>query len=219
MLKLIWCDLEDKVMKKVLSLMAVICCISLIFCLPVGADATNEVLFEVDVYGDTVTVDITTEFNCGAIQGILSYEGSEIAYQNSSFAEGLTSINSAANRFSDSSGSTKIALVCAANGGVNGNLATLTYTANAGVPAIFDFGAMKVFGTTGNKLSNVKSVMVMYGDTDNNGLVNILDLICLKKTLAGRTSVIAGKERNFDLDKNGSTNANDLSGLILKLLR
>ena len=206
-------------MKKVLSLMAVICCISLIFCLPVGADAANEVLFEVDAYGDTVTVDITTEFNCGAIQGILSYDGSKIAYQNSSFADGLSSINSASNSFSDSSGSTKVALVCAANGGVNGNLATLTYTADAGVPAEFDFGAMKVFGATGNKLSNVKSVVVMYGDTDNNGVLNILDLIRLKKTIAGYTTVIEGKERNYDLDKNGLRNAYDLSGLVTKLIR
>ena len=206
-------------MKKVLSLMAVICCISILFCLPVKADAPNEVLFEVDAYGETVTVDITAEFNCGAIQGILSYDGSEIAYQNSSFAEELSSINSAANSFSDASGSTKVALVCAANGGVSGNLATLTYTAGAGVPAVFDFGAMKAFGATGNRLSNVQAVMVMYGDTDNNGLVNIIDLIRFKKTLAGQTSVITGKERNYDLDKNGSTNANDLSNLRLKLLR
>ena len=206
-------------MRKVLSLIAVICCISLIFCLPVGADAANEVLFEVDADGNTVTVDITTEFNCGAIQGILSYDGSEIAYENSSFAEGLSSINSAANSFSDSSGATKIALVCAANGGVRGNLATLTYTAQEGVPAIFDFGAIKAFGTTGSRLSDVESVIVMYGDTDNNGSINILDLVRLKKTIAGHTSVISGKERNFDLDKNGQTNAGDLSELILKLLR
>lgn len=208
-------------MKKLLSLIVAVCCASLLFCFPVNADAANEVLFEVDAVNDTITVNIATEFNCGAVQGMLSYDGSEIAYQTSSFAEGLSSINSAANSFSDNSGTTKVALVCAASGGVNGNLATITYTADAGVPAVFSFGSMKVFGSTGDKLSNANAVMVMYGDTNNDHILNIIDLVCLKKTIANVTPVTASIARNYDVNKNGvaTPDAEDLSALVTKLLR
>ena len=205
-------------MKKIVSLVIVICCLSLLCCIPAQAAGENEVLFVVDTNGDTITVDIKTEFACGGVQGILNYEGSEIAYEEVAFASALSSINSASNSVSDSSGATKIALVCAANGGVNGELATLTYSADAGIPAVFDFGSLKAFGATGAKLSNVSAVIVMYGDTNNNGLVNIVDLIRLKKVIAGQVSVIQGKERNYDLNQDGSRNANDLTALVTRLL-
>ena len=205
-------------MKKLLSLVVVICCVSLLFCLPVQAAGENEVLFVVDTDGNTVTVDVKTEFSCGGVQGLLKYDGSEIAYDEVAFASALSSINSAGNSVSDSSGATKIALVCAANGGVNGELATLTYSADAGVPAVFDFSSLKAFSASGAKLSDVKAVVVMYGDADNNGLINIIDLIRLKKVTAGSVSVIEGKERNYDVNKDGSRNANDLTALVTRLL-
>ena len=208
-------------MKKLLSLIVAVCCVALMLCIPVSADAANEILFEVDAFNDTITVDITTEFSCGAVQGMLSYDGSEIAYQESAFAEGLTSINSVANSFSDNSGTTKVALVCAASGGVNGNLATITYTADEGVPAVFNFGSMKVFDASGTKLNNVNAVMVMYGDIDDNHILNILDLVRLKKTFVGRTSVTSSIARNYNVDKSASAtpDADDISALIIKLIR
>lgn len=209
---------EEKIMKKILSLVIVICCLSLLCCLPAQAAGENEVLFVVDPDGDTITVDIKTEFSCGGVQGVLSYDGSAIAYDEVDFADALSSINSANNSVSDSSGATNIALVCSASSGVNGDLATLTYTADAGVPAVFDFSSLKIFNASGDKLNNAKAVMVMYGDTDNNGLINILDLIRLKKVTAGQASVITGKERNYDLNKDGSRNASDLTALVTRLL-
>ena len=210
-------------MKKLLSLMAIMCCVALLFCFPVRADATNDVIFEVDAIGDTITVDVASDFACGAVQGMLSYDGSAIAYEGASFAGGLSSINSANNSFSDSSGSTKVALVCAASGGVNGDLATLTYTADAGVPALFEFGALKAFDASGAKLSNANAIIVMYGDTDGDGLLNILDLVRLKKTAANSNTVVSTYEafsRNYDLDKNGVlAGADDITALIAKLLR
>lgn len=205
-------------MKKIISLVIVICCLSLLCCLPAQAAGESEVLFVVDSDGETITVDVKTEFSCGGVQGILSYDGSEIAYDEVAFASALSSINGASNTVSDSSGATKIALVCAADGGVNGDLATLTYTADAGVPAVFNFGSLKAFGATGTKLSNVKAVVVMYGDADNNGLINIVDLIRLKKVMAGQASVITGKERNYDLNSDGSRNGTDLAALVTRLL-
>ena len=209
---------EEKIMKKILSLVIVICCLSLLCCLPAQAAGENEVLFVVDPDGDTITVDIKTEFSCGGVQGILSYDGSEIAYEESSFASALASINSASNSFSDSSGATKVALVCAADGGVNGDLATLTYEAEAGVPAVFNFSSFKALDASGAKLNNAKAVVVMYGDANNDGLINIVDLIRLKKVTAGQASVITGKERNYDLNKDGSRNASDLTALVARLL-
>ncbi|MBO4468068.1 MAG: dockerin type I repeat-containing protein [Clostridia bacterium] len=206
-------------MKKLLSLIAVICCLSLLLCVPVNADATNDVLFEIDAVDDTITVDITTEFSCGAVQGMLTYNGSEIAYSTSSFAEGLATKNSAANSFSDSSGATKVAVVCSATGGVNGNLATLTYTADEGVPAEFSFGSIKAFSANGTKLSNVNAIMVMYGDANGDHLLNIIDLVRYKRILAGQSSVVSGSERNYDLDKDGNRDSEDLAALVTKLLR
>ena len=207
-------------MKKLLSLMAVMCCAALIFCVPVKADAQNEIIFEVDACGNTITVDVASQFACGAVQGMLSYDGTEIAYQSVSFEGGLSSHNSANNSVSDSSGATKVALVCAASGGVNGDLASLTYTAEQGVPALFEFSALKAFDSNGAKLSNATAVMVMYGDTDGDGLLNILDLVRLKKTAAGEFTAKSGYERNYDLDKDSVlADSQDITALINKLIR
>lgn len=206
-------------MKKLLSLITVICCMSLILCFPVNADAANEVLFEVDAVGDTITVNIATGFNCGAVQGILTYDGSEIAYSSSSFASALSSKNSEANSFANSSGATKVGLVCASSGGVNGDLATITYTADAGVPAEFDFGSLKAFAADGTQISSVEAVMVMYGDANGDHLLNIIDLVRIKKGLAGQSLSTPNVARNCDVDKNGAQNAADVTALINKLLR
>lgn len=205
-------------MKKLLSVVSVVCLLSLIFCFPASAASEKEVLFVVETSGNTITVDVNTEFNCGGIQGVLSYDGGEIVYNNAVLATGLSNYNTANNSFSNSSGATKVALVCDATNGVNGNLATITYESEANTPALFNFGSLKAFNANGSKLTNVKSVVVFYGDTNADGLLNLLDLVRYKKVLANSASVPTGKERNFDLDKDGQNEVSDIVVLRKKLL-
>ena len=56
---------------------------------------------------------------------------------------------------------------------------------------------------------------ILYGDINNDGTVNIIDLIRLKKVLAG---IAIASEQICDINKDGENSASDLSALKIKLL-
>lgn len=206
-------------MKKLLAVLVAICCLSAIFCVSVSAAGEKEVLVVVENSDGSIKVDINAGFACGAIQGALKYDGDQIVYQSSNIADALAAANAPSNSFANSSGTTKVALVCAANGGVQGNLASVTYSADEYTPALFDFTALKAFGAAGERLNDVSVVTVMYGDANNNGLVTVTDLVRFKRILLNETSVVAGKERNLDVNKDGvSSTVNDMMELRRSLL-
>ncbi|MBR4911135.1 MAG: hypothetical protein IKZ47_07455 [Clostridia bacterium] len=207
-------------MKKLLALILALCCISALFCFSVSAAGEKEVLLVVENDSGSIKVDISTEFACGAVQGAIKYDGDQIAYQSSTVAAGINSINEPANSISNTSGTTKVGFVCASNGGFSGQLASIEYSADESVPAIFDFTALKAFDKDGAKLTDVKVSVALLGDADNDGFVTVKDLVYFKQILLGEKTVAAGKERNLDVNRNG-TNAqdNDITQLRMNLLK
>ena len=207
-------------MKKLLALILALCCISALFCFSVSATGEKEVLLVVENDSGNIKVDVSTEFACGAVQGAIKYDGDQIVYQSSTVAAGVSSINSAANSVSNSSGTTKVGFVCAANGGFSGQLASIDYSADENVPAIFDFTALKAFDATGAKLTDVKVSVALLGDANNDGFVTVTDLVRFKRILANLTTAVDGKERNLDVNRDGNNaQVNDIEQLRKNLLK
>lgn len=207
-------------MKKILALILTVCCLSVLLCFPVNAAGEKEVLLVVEKSGGDITVDISTNFKCGAIQGAVKYDGDNIEYDSAAVNSGIEENNAVASSFKNSSGTTRVALVGDSLSGTENNWANITYSADESTPALFDFTALKVFDKGGNKLTDVTAITVMYGDVDNNGLITLIDLVRFKKVLSSGATVEAGKERNLDVNKDGTgSQADDMTELRKNLLK
>lgn len=206
-------------MKKFLVCLVVISCLVLSLCIPVSAEAQKEVDVIVDVNGNDVTVEINTNFACGGLQGVLKYDSQKLTYDSAEVADEIAPNNTLESTVANSNGKTKLAFVGSVAEGTQGSFGKVSYITENKTPVLVDFASLKVYDNAGTAISDAKLFVVMYGDTNNDGLVNVKDLVRMKKYIAGSASVAENKDKNLDVDKNGQFDAAyDLAGLRTKLL-
>ena len=71
--------------------------------------------------------------------------------------------------------------------------------------------------TVSESESESETESVLYGDVDDNGIINILDVITLNKNLLGKENISEKQQKQADVDQSGLPDSND-SLLILKYI-
>lgn len=206
-------------MKKSLACLFIISCMVALLSFPVSAANAKNVDVIIDPKESEVTVSINTDFACGALQGVVTYNSEATTYQAIDVADSISEKNQPTSTVSDKSGQTKVALVGDVSNGTQGEWAKVTYKADENAPAMFDFKSLKVYDKEGNKIEDANLYVVMYGDANIDGLVNIKDLVAMKKISAGNTSILEHRQKNLDMDKSGKwEDALDITALRKYLL-
>ena len=188
-------------MKRLSIVLALVLCASLLFCTPVSA-AGEEARLYVKASGTAITVKVKTSAAVGALQGAVKYDETAFQYDSAVAAETIAPNNAAASSFSNLAGATKVALVGDPSTGTSGEWATLTYSADEGTPAVFDFAGVKAFSASGDKFTPTVKV-IMPGDVDNDKLVTIKDYIRLKRNYCAGVA-ISGQAENKDVNMDGT---------------
>lgn len=193
-------------MKKILALLLTVGCLLTCLALPVGAASANEVEFIVNPVDDNITIDVKTSFACGSLQGALKFNKSDITYGEIDINENIESKNTVKDTVKVVDGALKLAFVGDVNNGTK-EWAKLTFE---GSKAKFDLQNIKVYAVDGS-LVDVSIYVVYRGDANDDGLVDMRDLVRLKKVSASLVAPISTKEKNCDVDADGvKANSNDL---------
>ena len=108
-------------MKKILACLVVICCLFNFVALTANATDSNEVEINVEVYDETVTVDISTNFACGGLQGALEDKLGNLTYDAATVNADINSQNAIGSSVLDSKGKTRFVLVGDIADGTDGN--------------------------------------------------------------------------------------------------
>jgi len=59
---------------------------------------------------------------------------------------------------------------------------------------------------------------ILWGDADENGIVNILDVITLNKAIMGKETLTAGGKKNADVDQSGTPDATDSLNILKSIV-
>lgn len=192
-------------MKKIVALLLIIGCLVTISSLSVGAVSTgNDVDLIVKANGESITVDVETDFACGSLQGALLYDSDEITYSKTSFATPINSKNKVADSIKNVKNATKFAFVGNVNTGTTGNWATISF--NGKTPK-FNVSNLKAYSANGNKI-DADVYVVFRGDANVDGNLDIRDLVALKDD----TNIKEIYVKNTDVDKDGAlASENDMA--------
>ena len=192
-------------MKKIIALLLTVGCLATFLALPVGAASANEVDFIVNTDGQNITIDVETNFACGSLQGALKFD--EVSYKEIEINDSIKSKNTINDTVKVVDKAVKLAFVGDVDNGTLGKWATLSFE---GSKAKFDFTSAKVYAIDGS-LAEATVYVVYRGDANDDGVINIKDLVRLKKVGASVLEPVAGKEKNCDVNADGEkANSNDL---------
>lgn len=187
-------------MKKIVALLLIIGCLVTVLSLPVGAaSSNNEVDFIVKADGENITVDVKTNFACGGLQGALNYDVEEIAYNNINFETAINSKNKANDSIKNVDGTTKFAFVGDVKDGTTGKWSTILYN---GTKPKFNASNLKAYAANGTKI-DANVYVVFRGDANVDGLLDIRDLVALKKIAVDARDIEEIFTKNIDVDING----------------
>lgn len=203
-------------MKRISVILAFVLCLSVAFCIPVSAASSPQVDLYVKARGTDITVTVKSNASLGAIQGRVGYDDGGIAYNSAQVNTAIAANNSAANTFRDNAGVTAVALVGNPLDGTSGAWATLSYIAPKGTPADFSMSNFRAFSKTGAAVS-AEFTVVMPGDTNDDKLVDIKDLMRFKRILS-QNAAHPAVEKNLNLDNLSAVNEADLTQLRIDLL-
>ena len=202
-------------MKKIVALLLIIGCLVTVLSLPVGAASSNEVDFIVKADGENITVDVKTNFACGGLQGTLNYDVEEIAYNNINFETAINSKNKANDSIKNVDGATKFAFVGDVKDGTTGKWSTILYD---GTKPKFNVSNLKAYTANGTKI-DANVYVVFRGDANTDGLLDIRDLVALKKISVGMRDIEEIYKKNIDVDSSGKwESAVDMTSFIKYLL-
>ena len=187
-------------MKKIVALLLIIGCLVTVLSLPVGAaSSSNEVDFIVKADGEDITVDVKTNFACGSLQGALLFNDNEMSYSNVTFDTAISSKNKTSDSIKKADGATKFAFVGDVENGTTGNWVTISYN---GAKPKFDISSFKAYATDGTKI-DANVYVVFRGDANADGLLNVKDLVALKKISVEMRDIEEIYSKNIDVDSNG----------------
>lgn len=195
-------------MKKIIALLLTVGCLATFLSMPAYAASSNEVDFIVNADGNNITIDVETNFPCGSFQGALKFD--DVTYKAIEINDNIKSKNTVNDTVKVEDSAVKLAFVGDVTNGTQGDWATLSFE---GSKAKFDFASAKVYAKDGSAVD--AAVYVVYrGDANDDGVINIKDLVRLKKVGASVLAPIAGKEKNCDVNADGEkANSNDLVSL------
>ena len=200
-------------MKKIIALLLTVGCLATFFALPAQAASSNEVDFVVKNDGQNITIDVETNFACGSLQGALKFD--DVSYKEIDIDDSLKAKNTINDTVKVVDKAVKLALVGDVSNGTQGKWATLAFE---GSKAKFDATSVKAYAVDGSVIE-VTAYTVYRGDANADGVISIKDLVSLKKVSANVITPILGKEKNCDVNGDGTkANSNDLSALRKILL-
>ena len=132
--------------------------------------------------GTDVTVDISTNFECGGLLGALVYDAENLTYEAAIINDNVKEYNEVKSSILDSDGKTRLALVGDVANGTDGNWLTITYTAKNGADVDFIAKSFKVYDVKSKLVdANVEItkevINVLRGDANEDGALDIRDLV------------------------------------------
>lgn len=187
-------------MKKFMALLLIVGCLITVLSLPVGAaSSNNEVDFIVKADGENITVDVKTNFACGSLQGAVLFNDDEISYSKVNFDTAISSKNKTTDSIKKVTGATKFAFVGDVKNGTIGSWATISYN---GAKPKFDISSFKAYAANGT-IIDADVYVVFRGDANTDGLLDIRDLVALKKISVGTRDIEEIYKKNIDVDSSG----------------
>ena len=180
-----------------------------------AAAAGNNVDLIVDS-DEKVTVTVSTDFLCCGVQGVLTYDSSKLRYESTDFSDADSEKNSEKSVKTED-GQLKFVLLGNVHNGTSGDFATFTFAKKGkNIPAKFNLFSVKASSATGSAVSNINAAVVMPGDCNDDGFIDVKDFIRLKKIASGESTV---NSKNADCDgEEGFSGASEASVLRKYLL-
>lgn len=191
-------------MKKIISFLLVVCCLTMLFNLPVSAAASNDVDFVVNKNGENITVTVNTNVACGSLQGAIKFDSAEISFDEITVAEAIKAKNKLGDTVKATQDAVKVAIVGDVNNGTQGEWAALSFTGDV---AKFDLNNIKAYSANGKAMA-INAYVVFRGDVNDDGLIDIRDLVRLQQVKNDTYAPADNKMKNCDVDAD-STFANN----------
>ena len=202
-------------MKKIISFLLVVCCLTMLFGLPVSAAASNDVDFVVNKNGENITVTVNTNVACGSLQGAIRFDSAEISFDEIVVAESIKAKNKLGDTVKSAQDAVKVAIVGDVENGTSGEWATLSF---AGDVAKFDLNNVKAYSANG-QLLEINAYVVFRGDVNDDGSIDIRDLVRLHNVSTNNYTPSASKMKNCDVDADGNyVSSSDFASLRMILI-
>lgn len=202
-------------MKKLISALFIVLCISVGMVIPASAQAaTNNVTLIAAKSENTVTVTLSVSEARKGVQAVVGFDSTKLTYAS---AEILNSTLSDYNTVESSVKATEagVRIMLVSKTAVSGELIKLSFTVkdDAAGKADFTVSDLKTVGSDGAMTTDTAgsasvAITIKPGDINGDGLVDVRDLVRIKKYFAGATSDIVAE--NSDLDSNGSVQNADM---------
>lgn len=202
-------------MKKLISALFIVLCISVGMIIPASAQATtNNVTLIAAKSESTVTVTLSVSEARKGVQAVVDFDSTKLTYAS---AEILSSELSDFNTVESSVKATEagIRIMLVSKTAVSGDLIKLSFTVadDAVGKADFTVSDLKTVGSDGNVTTDTAgsasvAITIKPGDINGDGSVDVRDLVRIKKYLAKATTDIVVE--NSDLDGNGSVENADM---------
>ena len=162
----------------------------LVVCLVVGfsfsasADVEKNINFIIGIK-NKLTVTVSSDFACGGVQGVHTYDSSKLQYVSAKFSENTSSKNDDS-FIAPSEGQIKFIALGDATDGTNGSFITFTFSKkNANALPSFGISSVKVSGVTGKSVTDFSAQLVLRGDCNDDSVIDIRDDVNMKKLNAG----------------------------------
>ena len=159
-----------------------------------------------------IAVSVITDKPCGAIDITLCYDSSNLSFKLGEVDRNISNINKDT-VFTAADGKISIYLM----GEHVGKWVTLIFEKNGAIPSAFNLEEGSKFVSLGGINDNVEVYQVMYGDANSDYILDIKDLIRIKKYCARIINDTHIDTLSADISKNGSIEAEDLA-ILEKLL-
>lgn len=201
-------------MKKLISALFIVLCVSVSMIIPASAQAaTNNVTLIAAKSESTVTVTLSVSEARKGVQAVIDFDSTKLTYAS---AEILNSTLSAYNTVESSVKATEtgIRIMLVSKTAVSGGLIKLSFTVKDDAVGKADFTVKDLMTVDSNNTvtkdtaGSASVAITMPGDINGDGVVDVRDLVRIKKYFAKATTDIVVK--NSDLDGNGSVENADM---------
>ena len=150
-------------------------------------------------------VTVNTSFVCGGFEGVLKYDDKKLTYAGFENNVALENRNTRTLSTRDTGDGIRTVVLGYPKTGTQGDFVTFTFEGNSAK----DFGIRQaVFADAKGNEVRAKVIDVMLGDATGDFTVDILDLVRLKKQVAGQDC--GADIWNSDCDRSGAVENNDL---------
>lgn len=209
-------------MKKLCSFLASILFLGSSLCVFASDENVNAISISAAENNGYVTVQISSDFESSGIQGVLTYDNMVLSYESSNLPDSITAYNESNTTIKSTSEGIRYVMLSGTSGN-KGEWVEMTFKLNNLTVTELPFSISNQIASDskGQKITTEvigAKIIKKNGDVNSDGLVNIKDLIRIKKYFASLLGQAKFSMLNADCNNDNSITSNDMVYLRKSLL-